>query len=1069
MSIRPPLLFIPFLLVLAACEPEIPEEVVAASEQLPEEIDYNLHIKPLLSDNCFACHGPDKGNIKAGLQLMSRATATAELPNSPGKFPIVPGKLAKSEVFHRIIADDPEQVMPPPESNLKLSAREKALLIRWMEEGAEYQPHWAFIPPQAPKVPETETLAAAEGAQPPQNPIDRFVRAKLQAKGLTPSPEADGALLLRRLSLDLTGLPPTPEETQAFLADQSEDAYEKQVDRLLASEHYGEQMALGWLDAARYADTHGYTVDRYRPAWPWRDWVIQSFNQNQPFDAFVTWQLAGDLMPNPSRKQLLATGFNRNHAQNMEGGIVNEEFRVEYVADRTNTLGKALLGLTVECARCHDHKYDPISQKEYFQLFAFFNNIDEAGQISWDNALPVPTILLTDEKQDSLLAFIDGHIGKAEKEVAAAAASEKQHFHQWLQHNREVSPNLAIKGLQAHFPLDRLQEGKFPNRLTGKPIGSIPDPVFREGKSGQALQLNGDEELVLGDVGIFDRAEPFSVGLWVNIPEQTKEGVIFHKGNGAILYGFRGYHLHLRENKLELQMAHLWPHNMLLKVSEREVPKNEWAHLMATYDGSSKAEGFKLYLNGERMPMATHRDNLYKSILFPSMKKQPGLQIGARWRGTGLTNGLVDEIMVFERELTAPEVALVAQAQQGPFRLASRSPSNEQFLFPYYLTHFSADYQQAQQSLLEWRKKRASLTEAVPQAMVMAEQDTLRTTYLLERGAYDAHGEVVVPGSINSVLPFPDSLPKNRSGLAKWLFLPENPLPARVMVNRFWQHYFGRGLVKTVADFGNQGEMPSHPQLLDWLAVRFQESGWDVKAIQKLIVMSATYRQASFTSEKLREQDPDNIWLARGPSARLSAEQLRDHVLASGGLLVRKIGGPSVKPYQPEGLWAINGGKYEQDVGENLYRRSMYTFWKRTVPPPTMNVFDAPDRSYCVVDRQHTNTPLQALALLNDPQFNEAAKALAAKALRQENGTDAQIGYAFQSLTGREPMPQEMEVLQRLWQQELEKFSANPQKLSGWLKVGENQVDGQLDEAQVGAMTLVASAIINSDAFMVKR
>ena len=528
------------ILFFQSCGAEKPAEVVLAEKQLPETIDYNLHVKPILSQNCFFCHGPDRNTRKAGLELATSAGALAPLKETEGKHAIVPGNLAKSEVFHRIIATDEALMMPPRSSHRQLTAYDKAVLIRWIEQGAVYKPHWAFIKPQERPVP------ALQDSRWPRNPIDHFVLQKLQEKKMQPSPPADPETLLRRVTLDLTGLPPTVAEMDAYLADPSPRAYEKVVDRLLASPHYGEKMAVNWLDLARFADTHGYSQDSERPMWRWRDWVIEAYNDNMPFDQFTTWQLAGDLLPKPSRQQRLATGFNRNHAQNGEGGIVNEEYRVEYVLDRTNTLGTAFLGLTTECARCHDHKFDPLSQKDYYRLSAFFNQVDEAGQISYGPDLPVPTMLLTEPRHDRLLAFIDSKIKAAEAALARTIQTEQQDFDRWRQAQNGALPFDKNKKLQAHFSFDHLVEGKFVNEVSATPTGKVAAPVLVAGKVGQAFQSNGDDILALDQVGIFNRANPFSIGCWVKIPQDLSRGVIFHKGSGDITHNFRGYYLNLR-------------------------------------------------------------------------------------------------------------------------------------------------------------------------------------------------------------------------------------------------------------------------------------------------------------------------------------------------------------------------------------------------------------------------------------------------------------------------------------------------------------------------------------------
>ena len=1055
-------------LILRCSEISKPEDIVAAEAQLPEQLDYNLHVKPILSDKCFFCHGPDKAKQEAGLELATEEGAYKALEGEPDKFAIVPGNVGASQVYHRIIDKDPAMMMPPPESNRSLSAYEKAVLTRWIEQGAEYKPHWALMKPEKHTLPEVKQTDWIK------NPIDHFVLAKLEEKKLPPAKEADKETLLRRVSLDLTGLPPTIEEINAFLNDKAPNAYEKVVDRLLASPHYGEKMATDWMDVSRFADTHGYSVDRYRPMWPWRDWVIESFNKNRAFDEFTVWQLAGDLLPNPTREQTLATAFNRNHAQNMEGGIIEEEYRVEYVADRTNTLGTAFLGLTVECARCHDHKFDPISQKDYFSLFGFFNNIDEAGQISWDDAMPVPTLLLPDEQQDSLIAFLDRQIAETSQQIERIRQQEKAPFEERFQSGQVELPNPATDGLQAYFTLDGLQDSTFASQVSGKDRGTLTEPVLVAGKSGQAVKLNGDEALDLGTVGIFNRGQAFSVGLWAKVPGELEDGVIFHKGIGSVLYGFRGYHLAMRKSKLELVMAHTKPYNNIIKLSSQEIPKEEWVYLTMTYDGSSTADGLKLYVNGTEAAMKTEKDHLYKDIIFlaesdslPGIPQEPGLQLGARMRGKGFTDGLIDEISVYERELAAPEVATLAGSTPVPQEAGTGTAAAG--FFDAYLYHSVSAYREVLGKRQQLRQQRNRLAEQMPEMMVMDELKEPRKNYLLERGVYSEHGEEVPPNTPASVLPFPDDLPRNRLGLAQWLMHEDNPLTARVIVNRYWQSYFGRGLVKTAADFGNQGEMPSHPRLLDWLAIRFRESGWDVKAMQKLIVMSATYRQSSLAPEEEIKKDLDNTWLARGPSFRMTAEMIRDCALAASGLLVPTIGGESMKPYQPEGLWKVNGAEYEQNHGDSLYRRSLYTFWKRTVPPPSMGTFDAPTRAYCVVQRQETSTPLQALIMLNDPQLLEAARLIAGKVVSERETEADRLIYAFRLLTGRKPQAKELAILTKLLQNEADKFTNAPEKTDGWLTTGETPSNASADAPTLASYTVLASTIMNSDAFITKR
>ncbi|RRB04104.1 DUF1553 domain-containing protein [Larkinella rosea] len=1047
-------------LLIQSCGVDKPAEIEQLADQLPDEVDYNLHVKPILSDKCFFCHGPDKASQKGGLELATREGAMAALKKAKNKkHAIVPGDLAESEVYYRLVTKDEDEMMPPKSSNRVLTNYEKAVLLKWIEQGAEYKPHWALIKPEKPELPKVKDTRW------PKNPIDYFVLAKMEEKGLKPAPEADKENLLRRVTLDLTGLPPTVAEEDAFLADHSPNAYEKVVDRLLKSPHYGEKMAIDWLDVSRYADTHGYTVDRYRPMWPWRDWVIQSFNKNQPFNQFITWQLAGDLLPKANREQRLATAFNRNHSQNMEGGIINEEFRVEYVADRANTVGTALMGLTMECARCHDHKFDPISQKDYYSLFAFFNNVDEAGQISWDDAMPVPTMLLTQPKHDSLLTFLDTKIKAAESAINQTVQAEQPAFVNW-QKTATAIPFDYRKGLQAHFTFDKLVNGKFLNEVSKKDTGKVLDPVLVPGKRGNAFQSNGDDILTLGQVGIFNRSQPFTVGVWVNIPKDVSKAALVHKGNGDILYNFRGYFLNLRDGKAELLMAHTWPYNAIIRLSNQVLPKEKWIQLTMTYDGSSKANGLRLFVDGREAAMTTEKDNLYKDILFRG--KQTGLMVGADMRGPGFKKGSVDDLVVYNRALTAPEVFALAQSGQ------QLNAANGDALKNYYLHAVSTAYQQRRDTLQKLRAERNRVAEEIPEIMVMEDMKKPRPTFILKRGGYDAPGDPVRPDVPASVLPFPKEYPRNRLGLAQWLLHPDNPLTARVTVNRYWQTYFGTGLVKSANNFGNQGNLPTHPELLDWLAVQFREgaggaSPWNVKAMQKLLVMSATYRQSSRGTPELLQKDPENTWLARGPMFRLTAEMIRDNALASSGLLSTRLGGESVKPYQPEGLWTVNSATYDQATGEGLYRRSLYTFWRRTNPPPSMNTFDAPSRSYCVVQRQKTSTPLQALILLNDPQFVEAAKVVAARSFTGNKPLPEQLTQVFRLLTSRKPTNKELAILTKLYQQEYQKFRKTPAKMEGWIQAGEyklTQASAEMPALAAGAV--VASTVMNSEAFITK-
>lgn len=1053
---------------LAACKPQLPEDVAIAYGELPGKLDYNIHVKPILSDKCFACHGPDKAKQKAGLRLDLPDAAQAPLPENPSKVAIHPGDPEGSEVFHRIISTDPDYLMPSPESHLSLSSKDKAILIKWIEDGAEYKPHWAWVKPQSYDIPESDLDDRAI------NPIDYFIFETLDKEGLKPSKEADKELLLRRITLDLTGLPPTLDEIDAFVKDKAPDAYEKQVDRLLNSPHYGEKMAVQWLDLARFADSHGYTVDRLRDMSPYRDWVIQAFNRNYPYDKFIQWQLAGDLVPNPTRETILATAFNRNHQQNLEGGIIEEEFQSEYVVDRTNTFGEAFMGLSVGCARCHDHKYDPISQKNYYEIFSFFNNVREAGQISWDNALPTPTLLLPTEQQEKIMAFLNKDIEASENKEDSLKQTTTGAFDKWISSPSFQSlkkDKMPSADLIAYYPFDDASlRNKINPRQSGemRQLTGIEKPVFKTRGQGSALSLNGDIWLDLKDVGIFRRMDPFSIGLWVYIPKDLKEGVIFHKSNAERLYNFRGYHLYVKDNALEVSITHTAPSNAITKRSVNDVPRDQWIQLTMTYDGSSKAKGMNLFLNGNEMPMETTMDQLTKDILLYS--GQPGLQIGAWDRGWGLKNGMVDELVVYGRELSALEVKILAQTTNWT-EISSRLDTDEttkQEIKAYYQSAIDPHLKSLRQQLREKRRQLVDSAEPISEVMVMQEMPRPKKSYLLQRGNYAARGEEVFPNTPESILAFNKDLPKNRWGLAQWLTDKDHPLTARVAVNRFWQNFFGTGLVKTSEDFGNQGTMPSHPELLDWLALNFQENGWDMKKLQKLIAMSATYRQDSKATTGSHEKDPENRWLSHGPAQRLTAEMIRDNALMASGLMQTDIGGKSVKPYQPDGLWEINNSHYDADTGRAVYRRSLYVVAKRTVPNPTLATFDAPSRSYCVVRRQQTNTPLQSLVTLNDPTFIEACSVLGEQMTRDGNGKQSIIN-AYRKLTGRTPTAKEVDLLTDLQKKQYEKFVKFPTKARGWLSAGQHKADKTLDTSWTAANTVVASTILNSDATLTKR
>ena len=1049
------------LLLGISCSPSIPDDIALEMSNLPKQLDFNADVKPILSDKCFVCHGPDENKLEADLRLDIESLAKE-------RGAIVSGSLRRSGTFHRIIAEEEDQVMPPPKSNLVLTNKEKGILIKWIEDGAEYKDHWAFSGVAEVEVPSIADASLAV------NEIDHFVLDKLSNYDLSLSKEADKAMLLRRVSFDLTGLPPSLEDIEAFVSDDAEDAYEKQVDKLLASKSYGERMATDWLDVARFADTHGYQSDRYRDMSPWRDWVIKTFNENLPYDDFITWQLAGDLLDNPTREQLIATAFLRLHPQNEEGGIVEEEFRVEYVTDRVNTVGTALMGMTVGCAKCHDHKYDPISQKEYFELFSFFDNIKEAGQISFDGAMPVPTIQLTDAKTDSIVAFIDNEIEQKEEVHINNLATGESQFEEWLASEKYIplSKSKRPGGIRAHFDLD----DNLRNSVNKKELGKMERvssgeelPVFVSGKEGSGLKLDGDAWLNLYPVGTYDKADDFNIGLWVNIPTDIKDGVIFHKGDGAALYNFKGLHLALKDDRLEILLACTVPYNAIIEYAKEDIPRDQWIHLSMNYDGSGISDGLSAYLNGKELATDVAEDNLYKDIVIKKGKDVAGIQIGARWRGKGIGGAMVDEFTVYDRSLSSLEILQIGDHEKWKSIVAKGNKElttqEIELLKDHFTTNILKHTDPIKEELQALRREKNQLLDTIQELMVMDEMSTPRKSFILDRGQYDSPSEEVFPNTPAAILGYNTDAPRERLGFAKWLLHEDHPLTARVAVNRYWQLFFGEGLVKTAEDFGNQGSLPKNKELLDWLGQEFRASGWDIKAIIKKIVMSATYRQRSIGDKSIIEMDPDNNLFARGPSGRLSAEMIRDNVLATTGLLVDKVGGPSVYPYQPEGLWSMmSGRKYKVAEGDDRYRRSMYTIWKRTVPHPTQATFDAPERSECTVRRQETNTPLQALALMNDLVYLDGAKKMA-----YDVAMDGSIEEAFTKLTGRKPVASEQKVLDEMYQMEYQKFKANENKIASWLpEMADIEID-KLDKARIASNAVVISTIMNTDATIVKR
>ncbi len=1053
-----------------SCGHKIPTEIKEELALLPAELDYNIDVKPILSDKCFACHGPDKSKQKAGLRLDLPEYAFAELPENKGKTAIKSGNLDNSELFHRIVSEDPAYKMPSKESHLTLNNHEKAVLIKWIDDGAEYKPHWAFVKAEKQKIPEVENKDW------PKNAIDNFVLAKLEANNISPNKEADKEILLRRLSFDLTGLPPTISEIDAFIKDNSEKSYEKVVDRLLKSPHYGERMAVDWLDLARFSDSHGYTVDRLRDMSPYRDWVIKSFNKNMFYDQFIQWQLAGDLLPNPSKEMLIATAFNRNHQQNLEGGIIEKEFQTEYVMDRTNTFGQAFIGLSVGCARCHDHKYDPISQKNYYEMYSFFNNVKEAGQISWDDTMPSPTLQLPSKNQEEMLAFIKNKIIKAEENLENYKQTLEPNFTNWIKSYGYKNINSSkTEGLVAKFDFEnkRLSNSINPKQkgfVTGFD-GKVPE-VYIDSKNGKGLKLTGDAWFDTDGLGAFRRADSFTISLMVNINKSTKEGVVFNQTVGERLYNFKGFHVYLMESgQLQLTMAHAAPSNAITMLSKIKVLKDQWMQISMTHNGSGKANGIRLFLNGNELAMETETDRLDKDIFYSYARKKPiGIMVGAWWRGNGLKDGLIDDLLIYNRELSPFEIGILAQKYDWKY-ITNKSPNqlnvNDLAILKKYFYALQLSKNKLYLDSINAKKVFDDSLENIPELMIMRESKP-KQAYVLIRGNYDSPGQKVYPNTPEKILPFSKNFPKNRLGLSQWLISDDNPLTARVAVNRLWQQLFGVGLVKTSEDFGNQGELPSNLKLLDYLAVYFKENNWDIKKLMKFMVMSSSYRQSSKFTPALLQKDVENRMLARGPALRLSAEMIRDNALFACGILNTNIGGKSIMPYQPAGLWEINNTTYTPDSTNDVYKRSMYIVAKRSVMNPTLATFDGSARSYCELRRQKTNTPLQALVTQNDPTFLEASKILGEQMAKQNN-IQLAIVDCYRKLTGKKPSANELKILVEFQEKQFQKFSKNNSKTIGWQKVGFYKIDPQIDPSKIIANASVASLIMNSDACLIKR
>jgi len=1012
----------------------------ATSASAAERLGFNEHVRPILSDKCFHCHGNDVATQEADLRLDLREAAI-----EAGA--IVPGDSGASEMITRI--HDSEDPMPPTKSKISLTDAERKTLTRWIDEGAEYELHWAFVPlPAETTVPDKADLG--ELADWVANPIDHFVAARLISAGLKPTPEAAPYRLHRRASFDLTGLPPTEPDAAPL-------SYPEMIDSLLATSAYGERMTNEWLDVARYADTFGFQTDSDRPVWPWRDWVIRAFNENLSYDQFLTWQLAGDLLPNPTHDQMLATTFGRLHQQKTEGGSVEEEFRIEYVADRTHTFGTAFLGLTLECARCHDHKYDPISQREYYQFTAYFNSIDEAGlypfgMVQDRQSMPTPTLDLTSAEQDAKTA--DLRVAEVTALNARDAIDPAEAFSEWKTNTKGALEIPEFSKLVDCKAAATVRDGKLINLLTDKPIGLARNTIP---EGADHVVLTGDDTIALPTDPI-DRHQPFTAHLEIKPTQRHDRAVLFHRTWFWTDSASRGYEITILDGRINWSLIHFWPGNAASIRMTSEIPINQWSNVTVTSDGSSKAGGLAIYIDGKKAKTEVVRDSLTKSLVYNKAPKTS--IIGARGRDTGFPKGQLRRAAVYMRELSAPEISAVAGTS------TQIAPDDATGLLAYYLSAQSPKFRSAQADLNTARAALSKQLDSIKQIMVMRETPEPRPTHILGAGSYENPLEEVQRQSLAVLPPFADDLPQDRLGLSKWLTSPDHPLTARVTVNRYWQMFFGTGLVATSEDFGSQGSAPTHPELLDWLARDFINSGWDVKHLCKLITTSATYRQDSNAPAELLAEDPQNAHLARGPSHRLTGEMIRDSALAASGLLANRIGGPPAKPYDLSQSFK----PMKHDSGEGLYRRSLYTYWKRTAPAPVMMAFDAVKRDVCMVRREPTATPLQALVLLNGPQFVEAARALAEGVLAtDQNAIETAIDNAFWKLTSRPPTDQERQILAKLWQIQSEHFAAHPKETAKFLGTGQRKPNAALPPHQLAAATVVIQAIMNLDESVMKR
>jgi hypothetical protein len=1008
------------------------------------KLDFNRDIRPILSDNCFACHGTDAKRRKGDLRL--DVADGGAFVTKDGVHVIKPGDIKASMLIDRLITTDPDELMPPAESHKKLTPKQIDILKQWVAQGAEYKKHWAFEPAV-----KTAPPVVANPQVPIRNPIDAFIQSRLAQEGLKPAPEASKETLIRRVTLDLTGLPPTLAEIDAFLADTSADAYEKLVNRLLKSKHYGEHMARYWLDAARYADTHGLHLDNERSMWPYRDWVVQAFNEGMPFDKFTIWQLAGDLLPNATMDQKIASGFNRCNVSTSEGGAINEEFLFRYAVDRTDTTMSVWAGLTTGCAVCHDHKFDPISQKEFYSLYAFFNSAADPG-MDGNILLTPPTLRLSTPEQQKMLADYDQKITASQAKIREAIAKLN------YTDPATLTPPPPVLSSEVVWFEDAFPAGAKPE-ASGGPVTFVTKdkgPVF-SGNAALKRKAKGVAQDFFATGASFDIPANGRVTAHCYIDPKDEPRAImiqFHVGgwNHRAVWG--------EEGAIPFGQVRT-PQRVMMGA----LPKSgEWVKLEIPIEKVGLKPGMKVtgYAFTQFDGTVSWDHLAVTSRVDPAKDPQWSWSKWIEKNQGKRVEGLPNDLLTLVRG---------KKHKEWPAADAKRVQD----------WWFENEYQGAREIVqgvrsekLSFESKRKALEDTIPATFIMADLPQQRDSFVMNRGQYDKPGDKVTRGTPAIFPPIQKRENLTRLDLAEWLVAPANPLTARVAVNRYWQQFFGVGIVMTSDDFGSQGEPPSHPELLDWLAVTFREGGWNVKEFVKMLVTSHSYRQSAQFSADL-ERDPENRLLSRGPRFRLDAEVLRDSALAVSGLLSPKIGGKGVKPYQPENIWepvgfgGSNTRSYIQDTGESLYRRSLYTFWKRTAPPPSMTNFDAPNReSYCL-RRERSNTPLQALDLMNDVQYFEAARNFAQRIITLGGSSpDSRVTYAFRSATGRYPNAQEAEIVIAALQKHLAKYRAAPEEAKQAITFGESKADAKLDPAELAAWTLIGNLILNMDEVVTK-